>query len=99
MLIRDHLLQENFVDGTTAVKTAHHRSPRGRVEVISHDCWNHNVLFDASKKTLLYSLVGNILMDAKMRKSGHRVAILSAVFGAGSPRHVEQPARKETPQP
>lgn len=51
------------------------------------------------RKTLLCSLVGNFLMDAKTGKSGHRVAILSATFGAGSPGHAEQPARKETPQP
>lgn len=72
------------------MRAAHHRAHRGRAEVLRHDCWNHNTLFHALK-TLLCSLVGISLVDAKTQEIGHRGAPLSVVFYSGSSRHIGQP--------
>lgn len=36
------------------MRAACHRARRGRVVVLSHDCWNHNILFHALKKKTYY---------------------------------------------
>lgn len=54
LLMKAHFIQQSFVDSKAAVRAARHRARRGRVEVLSHDCWNHNILLHALKNPTIF---------------------------------------------